>query len=114
MFTLRTVVPPCVAGRCASQAFITYSADIRQILDHNGGEPESPRITHVLGPLLWDGCDVPMGNGVELEPDCDEASQRVQDFEADQRISWAGMATAVLSPLRGRAVTGLSHNESDR
>jgi hypothetical protein len=55
-----------------------------------------------------------MGNGVELEPDWDEASQRVLDFEADQRISWSGMATAVLSTLRGMTVTGLSHNESDR
>ena len=110
--------PHCCAALCGGQmriiAFITYSADIRQILDHNGGEPESPRITHVLGPLLWDGCDVPMGDGVELEPDWDEASQRVLDFEADQRISWSGMATAVLSTLRGMTVTGLSHNESDR
>jgi hypothetical protein len=35
-------------------AFITYSADIRQILDHIGVETEPPRITPARGPPLWD------------------------------------------------------------
>jgi hypothetical protein len=69
-------------------AFITYSADIRQILDHIGVETEPPRITPARGPPLWDGCDAPMGEGVEVEPDWDEAAQPAPDFEVDQRISW--------------------------
>jgi hypothetical protein len=69
-------------------AFITYSADIRQKLDNIGVEPEPPRFTPARGSLLWDGCDVPMGDGVELEPDWDEASQRVPDFEVDHHIKW--------------------------
>jgi hypothetical protein len=34
-----------------------------------------------------DGCDAPMGEGVEVAPDWDEAVQPWQDFEVDQRIS---------------------------
>jgi hypothetical protein len=64
-----------VAGRCESQAFITYSVDIRQILDHIGVDAEPPRITPALGPPLWDGCDAP---------------QVALDFELNQRISWGG------------------------
>jgi hypothetical protein len=69
-------------------AFITYSADIRLILEHIGVETEPPRITPARGPPLWDGCDAPMGEGVEVEPDWDEAAQPAPDFEVDQRISW--------------------------
>jgi hypothetical protein len=29
-----------------------------------------------------------MGEGVEVEPDWDEAAQPPSDFEVDQRISW--------------------------
>jgi hypothetical protein len=69
---------PLLCPICGAQmriiAFITHSADIRQILDHIGVEPELPRITPARGPPLWDGCDVPMGDGVEVEPDWDEAS----------------------------------------
>jgi hypothetical protein len=35
-------------------AFITYSADIGQILEHVGAETEPPRITPARGPSLWD------------------------------------------------------------
>ena len=71
--------------------FITYSADIRQILDHIGADAEPPRITPARGPPLWDGCDAQMGDGVDgvdVEPDWDEAAQQAPDFEADQRVSW--------------------------
>ena len=34
-------------------AFITYSADIRHILEHIGVEPEPPCITPACGPPLW-------------------------------------------------------------
>jgi hypothetical protein len=69
-------------------AFITYSADIRLILEHIGVDAEPPRITPARGPPLWDGCDVPMGDVVEVEPDWGEAAQVAPDFEVDQRVSW--------------------------
>jgi hypothetical protein len=50
-------------------AFITYSADIGHLLAHIVAETEPPRIAPARGPLLWGGCDVPMGDGVEVEPD---------------------------------------------
>jgi hypothetical protein len=79
---------PICGGQMRIIAFITYSADIRQILDHIGVDAEPPRITPARGPPLWDGCDAPMGEGVEVEPDWDEAAQPAPDFEVDQRISW--------------------------
>jgi hypothetical protein len=82
------LVCPICGGQMRIIAFITYSADIRQILEHIGVETEPPRITPARGPPLWDGCDAPMGEGVEVEPDWDEAAQPAPDFEVDQRISW--------------------------
>ena len=82
------LVCPICGGQMRIIAFITYSADIRQILDHIGVETEPPRITPARGPPLWDGCDAPMGEGVEVEPDWDEAAQPAPDFEVDQRVSW--------------------------
>jgi hypothetical protein len=52
-----------------------------------GVDAEPPRITTARGPPLLDGCDAPMGEGVEVAPDWDEAVQPWQDFEVDQRIS---------------------------
>ena len=69
-------------------AFITYSADIRHMLAHIGAETEPPRIKPARGPPLWDWCDVPMSDGVEVEPDWDEEAQAAPDFEVDQRVSW--------------------------
>ena len=82
------LVCPICGGQMRIIAFITYSADIRQILEHIGVDAEPPRITPARGPPLWDGCDAPMGEGVEVEPDWDEAAQPAPDFEVDQRISW--------------------------
>jgi hypothetical protein len=82
------LVCPICGGQMRIIAFITYSADIRQILEHIGVETEPPRITPARGPPLWDGCDAPMGEGVEVEPDWDEAAQPAPDFEVDQRVSW--------------------------
>ena len=79
---------PICGGQMRIIAFITHGADIRQILNHIGVDAEPPRITPARGPPLWDGCDAPMGEGVEVEPDWDEAAQPVPDFEVDQRISW--------------------------
>ena len=75
-------------ARCASQAFITHSADIGHILEHIGAETEPPRITPARGPPLWDGDDAQVGEGVEPAPDWDEAAQPAPNFEVDQRINW--------------------------
>jgi hypothetical protein len=69
-------------------AFITYSADIRHILEHIGVDSEPPRITPARGPPLRDGCDAPMGEGVDVASDWDDVAQVAPDFEADQRVSW--------------------------
>lgn len=80
---------PICGGQMRIIAFITHGADIRQILDHIGVETEPPRITPARGPPLWDGCDdAQMGEGVEVEPDWDEAAQPAPGFEVDQRVSW--------------------------
>jgi hypothetical protein len=48
---------PICGGQVHTIAFITYSADIRQILNHIRVETEPPRITPARGPPLWDECD---------------------------------------------------------
>jgi len=69
-------------------AFITHSADIRQILDHIGVDSEPPRISPARGPPLWDDCDAQAGEGADGEPDWDMAEQPVPDYEVDQRVNW--------------------------
>ena len=77
----------------SSIAFITHSADIRQILDHIGAESEPPRLSAARGPPLWQDCgDAQVGNGVQIEPDWatdwDGAAQPAPDIEVDQRVNW--------------------------
>ncbi len=79
---------PLCGGQMRIIAFITYSADIGQILDHIGVETEPPRITPARGPPLWDGCDAQAGEDVQLAPKWDDECQAAPDFEVDQRISW--------------------------
>ena len=71
-------------------AFITFSADIHKILDHNGVEPEAPRITPARGgPPLWDDCGAQeTGEGVEAGPDWDMTSQSAPAYPDDQRTTW--------------------------
>ena len=79
---------PVCGGQMRVIAFINYSADIRHLMAHIGAETEPPRIAPARGPLLCNGCGVPMGDGVEVEPDWDETAQPAPDFEVDQRFSW--------------------------
>lgn len=80
---------PICGGQMRIIAFITYSADIRQILNHIGVDAEPPRITPARGAPLWDGCDdAQMGEGVDVEPDWDEAIQAAPEDDVDQRVSW--------------------------
>lgn len=85
-------VVPLVCPICGRQmrisAFIAYSVFIRQILKHIGADAEPSRITPARGPPLWDGCDVPMGGGVEVVRDWDEAAQVGPDDEVYQCVSW--------------------------
>jgi hypothetical protein len=81
---------PLCGGQMRIIAFITHSADIRQILEHIGVESEPPHIAPARGPPLWDEVDAQVGEAVEPLPDWDEACQAAPDFdfEADQCISW--------------------------
>ena len=83
------LVCPLCAGQMRIIAFITQSADIRQILDHIGVESEPPKISPARGPPLWeDCCDAQVGEGTQVEPDWDLAAQPAPDYEVDQRITW--------------------------
>lgn len=79
---------PLCGGQMRTIAFITHSADIRQILEHIRAETKPPRITPARGPPLWDDGDAQAGEAVEPVPDWDEAAQTAPDFEVDQRVSW--------------------------
>jgi len=52
---------PLCGGQMRLSAFITHSADIRQILEHIWVDSEPPHITPVRGPPLWDECDAQVG-----------------------------------------------------
>ena len=78
---------PICGGQMRIIAFIIYSVDIRQILEHIGVETEPPRITPARGPPLWDECNAQVAEGVEPAPDWYEAAKPAPDFEVDQRIS---------------------------
>ena len=76
-------------GQMRIIAFITFSADIRRILEHIGVEPQAPRITPARGPSLWDAFSAQeMGDGVEALPDWDIANQSPPDYPDDQRTTW--------------------------
>jgi hypothetical protein len=87
---------PLICPNCGGQmriiAFITFSADIKKILEHIGVEPEAPRITPARGPPLWDECGAQesqeQGEGVEAEPDWDLENQSPPDYPDDQRTAW--------------------------
>ena len=83
---------PLCGGQMRLIAFITHSADIRQILEHIGADSEPPRISPARGPPLWGDCDAQMGEGAGGEPDWvtdwDGAVQPAPDYEVDQRVNW--------------------------
>ena len=79
---------PLCGGQMRIIAFITHSADIRQILEHIGVESKPPHISPARGPPLWEDCDAQVGEGTQIEPDWDLASQPSPDFDVDQRVNW--------------------------
>ena len=66
-------------------AFITHSADIRQILNHLGVESAPPHISPARGPPLWEGCDAQVDDGVQSEPDWDLAAQPAPGYCVDRQ-----------------------------
>lgn len=69
-------------------AFITHSADIRQMLDHIGVPAEPPCISPARGPPLWEDCDAQAGEAAQIEPDCHLAAQPTPDYEVDRQVNW--------------------------
>ena len=88
IYEMLPLLCPLCGGQMRIIAFITQSADIRQILEHIGAETKPPRITPARGPPLWDDGDAQAGEAVEPVPDWDEAAQTAPDFEVDQCLSW--------------------------
>ena len=76
---------PMCGGQMRIIAFITHSAEIRHILNHIGVESAPPHITPARGPPLWEGCDAPVDDGAQGEPDWDLAAQ---PDEVDQHVNW--------------------------
>jgi len=80
---------PMCGGQMRIIAFITHSADIRQILDHIGVESDPPHISPARGPPLWEECDdAQVDDGVQGEPDWDLTAQPTPEYEVDQRLNW--------------------------
>jgi hypothetical protein len=84
----------CAMPDANSTAFMTHSAEIRQILGHIGVDSEPPRLSPACGPPLWEDSDTDAQTGgtfqaePEWESDWDGAAQPSPDYEVDQRISW--------------------------
>ena len=79
---------PLCGGQMRIIAFITHSADIRQILEHIGVESKPPHISPARGSPLWEDCDAQVGEGTQIEPDCNLAAQPAPEFDVDQRVNW--------------------------
>lgn len=77
---------PC-GGSIRIIALITHSADIPQILRHIGVESDSPCIRFARGPPLREDCDAQMGEGTQIESDCDLAASPSFDDCVDQRVN---------------------------
>jgi hypothetical protein len=85
---------PLLCPLCGDQmriiAFITHSADIRQILDHLGVQAEPPCISPARGAPLWDDHgDAQLGEGAQGEPDWDLVGQPARDSGVGLRASQA-------------------------
>ena len=82
------LVCPICGGQMRLIAFITEGAEVRQILECIGVDAQAPRISPARGPPLWDDCDAPVGEAVDVQPDWDMAAQAAPDYEVDQRTNW--------------------------
>ena len=64
---------PLLRTKCCGQmrliAFITHSANIRQILERIEADSEPPQIAPACRPPMWDDCDAQVAEGAGSEPD---------------------------------------------
>jgi hypothetical protein len=88
MFEVFSLLCPVCGGQMRIIAFITHSADIRQMLDHIGVQAEPPCISPERGPPMWEYCDAQVGEGAQVEPDWDLVGQPAPDYEVYQRVNW--------------------------
>ncbi len=79
---------PTCGGQMRLITFITNGAEVRKILEHIGVDCEPPHITPARGPPLWQDCDAQTGEGAQIDPDWDLATQPAPEYEVDQRINW--------------------------
>ena len=80
---------PLCGGQMRIIAFITRSADIRQILDQHGVQTEPPNMAPARGRPLWDDHDeAQAGQGAQGEPDWDLVGQPAPDYEVDRQVNW--------------------------
>jgi hypothetical protein len=86
MFPLLCLV---CGGQMRITAFITHSADMRQMHDHIGVQSEPRNISPARGPPLWeDHGDAQMGEYAQGGPDRDLAAQPAPDYEVDSQVNW--------------------------
>jgi hypothetical protein len=81
------VMCPLCGGQMRIIAFITQSADVRQILEHIRADSEPLHISPARGPPLSDDCDAQVGEGADGEPDWDMATQPAPNYEVDQSVN---------------------------
>jgi len=92
---------PLLCPLCGSQmriiAFITHSADIRQILDHIGVQSEPPNIAPARGPPRWEGFDAQIGKGAQVDSDqlrgrpaCIVGSKPIGEHQLHQLVHCVG------------------------
>ena len=75
IYEVSPLLCPICGGQIRIIAFITHSADIRQILEHVGANSEPPRIAPARGPPLREDCDAWAGEGSQIGQDWDLAAQ---------------------------------------
>ena len=88
IYEVFSLVCPLCGGPMRIIAFITHSAEIRQILEHIGVASKPPHIAPARGLPLWEDFDAQVGEGSQIEPDWDIAAQPAPDFDVDQRVNW--------------------------
>jgi hypothetical protein len=98
---------PMFGGQMRIIAFITHSADIRQMLDHIGAESEPPNIAPARGPPLWEDCDAQAGEGSQGETDWDLVGQPAPDYEVDRQVNWWMIQTAIQAAFQMRCGVSL-------
>ncbi len=69
---------PICGGQMRIIAFITHSAEIRQILNHIGVDSEPPHLSPTREPPPWEDCDAQWGEDAQALPDWNLAALPAQ------------------------------------